>query len=589
MRHFPLRLVTLGVLASLTISAPLYADTLWLNADGEPVNSQKKATYYLKGSSAAGDAKPLFSGQDNNDGKLEGPARFYDKDGTLTEERNYVAGEAKGSYKTFHPNGQVHIESQLLDGERNGITLYYDKHGVLKERHHLINGKLDGEQLTYYSDGSVKYRANFVNDIREGKQTRYYKSGLPYSISHYENGLLHGERINFFDNGVKSSTTAFKHDKYHGPMRFYTVQGRLKNEKIYVGGRQHGIETSYYDNGLPYGIYPYKDGKEVGVVKMFHPDGKSIKYLQELDDKSRTLRSQYFDLEGNKTEEYTANYANNNEVSERRRFKDNVLSSLQKDDEKRKWSLKEYFDTFGSLTDREELLNEKRQGLYLSTFTQNGKIRTTRIEYSNGLRDGLYHVSESDSPYGKEGHYRNDKRIGYWRIVNRDGTHEINYNSQSNKDGKEQRTMPNGKLSFVTHYTNGQRDGLHEKHNSDGKVLEKGEYRNNERHGPWLYYDNSFHSPIFWQGEFRDGKKVGEWKGFSLHGYETEREHYNLEGLKNGVSYSFSNDGELKFVENFKDGVRHGNLTHYSEGKIYSIQYFEYGEMVSKEKPLSGS
>lgn len=84
-------------------------------------------------------------------------------------------------------------------------------------------------------------------------------------------------------------------------------------------------------------------------------------------------------------------------------------------------------------------------------------------------------------------------------------------------------------------------------------------------------------------------KKIGEWKGFSKQGYEVERQFYNTEGLRNGTSYKFLSDGELISVENFKDGVRHGNFIHYSEGKIYSIQHFEYGEVVSEQKSLSDS
>ncbi|GAL08623.1 hypothetical protein JCM19237_110 [Photobacterium aphoticum] len=589
MRDFSFRFVTLSALISLAMNAPLQAKTLWLNMDGEPVTSQQEATYALKGSAAEHSGKRLFSGQDNSDGQLEGLVRFYDKNGILTEEKQYIAGEAKGSYKTFHPNGQIHIESQLLEGERNGITRYYDKHGVLKEHHHLIHGKFDGEQLVYYSDGTVKFRANFVNGLREGKQTRYYKTGIPYSVAHYENGLLNGEQIHYADNGVTSSIIVYKDDKYHGPMRFFTEQGHLKNEKIYVNGRQHGIETSYYDSGQLYGIYPYKDGKAVGVVKMFHPDGKSIKQLKELDDESRTLRAQYFDLKGNKVEEYTANYANDNVVTETRIFTDNVLTSHKKDDKHRQWSLKEHFDSRGTLTGREERLNDKRQGLYLSTLTQYGKTRTTRIEYTNGIRNGVYQVTESGTHYGKEGHYRNDKRVGDWRIVNKDGTHDIQYNAQGERNGKEQRITPAGKLSLLSYYRNGQRHGQHEKYDDGGKVLEKGEYRNNQRHGPWQYRDKNTYHIMMWQGEYQDGKKIGEWKGLSEHGYETEIERYNEEGLKEGVSYSFSQNGELQFVKNYKDGLPHGKLTHYSDGKVYSIQSFEYGEMVSKEKPLGGS
>lgn len=331
----------------------------------------------------------------------------------------------------------------------------------------------------------------------------YDKNGLPYSISHYENGLLHGEQSYFFDNGIKSHTTTFMHGKYHGPMRFYIESGHLKNEKIYVDGRQHGIETTYYDNGHLYGVIPYKDGKRIGIEKEFHSDGKSIKSLNELDDKSRTVRSQYFDFEGNKTIDHTANYSNNNLITETLIYREDILTSYKKEDKNRKWSLTENFDANGLLTGREELINKKRQGLYLSTVSPNDSVRTQRIKYTNGN----HYITNSNAHYRKKGRYDKDKRIGYWRIVDRNGIHEINYNNQGNKDGKEQRTMPDGKLSFATHFKNGQYHGQHEKYDKTGKVLEKGEYRNNKRHGRWQVYDDNFYKPIFWQGEFRNGKK----------------------------------------------------------------------------------
>jgi len=62
----------------------------------------------------------------------------------------------KKTEKTYHENGNIHIESELNEkGESHGITRTYHENGQLQAEINFSNGiQDDGELISYHNDGS---------------------------------------------------------------------------------------------------------------------------------------------------------------------------------------------------------------------------------------------------------------------------------------------------------------------------------------------------------------------------------------------------------------------------------------------------
>ncbi|MFP3345530.1 hypothetical protein R0J87_23910, partial [Halomonas sp. SIMBA_159] len=65
----------------------------------------------------------------------------------------------------------------------------------------------------------------------------------------------------------------------------------------------------------------------------------------------------------------------------------------------------------------------------------------------------------------------------------------------------------------------------------------------------------SYGTPLLWQGNYRQGKMIGLWQALSDAGHLLASTKYDDNGLKQGKSYRFNEDGSLISVEEFKDDI----------------------------------
>lgn len=91
---------------------------------------------------------------------------FYQSDGTMFQEQNYVNNKYNGIQKLFFPSGNIYASGTMADGLRVG------------------------EWTWYYETGAVSSTAIFVNDKKEGKQLLYGETGDLLKEEYYKNGEL---------------------------------------------------------------------------------------------------------------------------------------------------------------------------------------------------------------------------------------------------------------------------------------------------------------------------------------------------------------------------------------------------------------
>ena len=85
----------------------------------------------------------------------------------------------KKTEKTYHENGNIHVESELNEkGESHGITRIYHENGQLQvELNWTNNIQDDGNVISYHDDGSKARQVTLVNHLMNGPYYEWHRNG----------------------------------------------------------------------------------------------------------------------------------------------------------------------------------------------------------------------------------------------------------------------------------------------------------------------------------------------------------------------------------------------------------------------------
>ncbi len=92
--------------------------------------------------------------------------------------------------KTYHENGSVKIEGNLIDGYEDGIWKEYYKNGQLRYEINFKNGKQHGIYKSYFKNGQIQFFLNFKEGKLDDICRRYYEAGQLYSETIWENKMI---------------------------------------------------------------------------------------------------------------------------------------------------------------------------------------------------------------------------------------------------------------------------------------------------------------------------------------------------------------------------------------------------------------
>ena len=128
------------------------------------------------------------------------------KDGTLVRE-----------LISYHGNGKV-FEISVKEGSSKSVK-YYDINGTLRRESNYIDGKKNGTQRHYYVTGRLEFEKSYKDDRLDGISKLYCKSGSLHWKTMYEDGKRIGTSKLINSNG---STVLESRDKY---LRFFWENG----------------------------------------------------------------------------------------------------------------------------------------------------------------------------------------------------------------------------------------------------------------------------------------------------------------------------------------------------------------------------
>ena len=88
-------------------------------------------------------------------GKREGEAKFYYKNGNLIGKGNYKNDKKDGLWEFFASDGGKIVEVNYKNGLFDGIVTEYFENGQINTVSNYVQGKKEGEEKQYYMSGKL--------------------------------------------------------------------------------------------------------------------------------------------------------------------------------------------------------------------------------------------------------------------------------------------------------------------------------------------------------------------------------------------------------------------------------------------------
>ncbi len=332
----------------------------------------------------------------------------YNNDYIINRERiNYLdkAGLKQGTWKSFHPNDRIFIESNFLNDTLNGYYKEFDMAGKLLKLEKYFYGKLLSDSLIseanpikwvedFYENGKLKFRGGYKNGLPIGIQKEYPSDGAVIIAKEYdENGVFIGDGTvdendkkqgiwkYYYESGEVKSKGAFKDNLKTGEWIFYYEDGKIEQRGKYNNDKPTGLWTWFYTNGNKWREENLVKGIEEGMITEYNKDGIEI------------LKGEYIDGERNGIWNF-----NNGDNKEEGAYQDGLQNGI--------W--KAWFSN-GKLNYQVNYIQGVPDGKY-KLYYENGNIREEGI-YSMGSKEKNWNKYDFEGNLYLTITYKNDKEF----------------------------------------------------------------------------------------------------------------------------------------------------------------------------------
>ncbi len=561
-------------------------------------------------------------GKFNNNGEKEGFWQWFNEEGGISEEGEYEDGKINGTYKVYHPNGQLQMIAQFVDGKRDGTATYYNKYGAEKELIHYKEGEFHGEYTTYHAMGKgfTEYTANYVDNEIDGEFVEYYTDGIVRAKLTFKEGKKEGKGEIYYHDGQLDVVKNYLNDELHGDFKEYHYNGQIYKEGKYVEDKAEGIWKTYYSNGQLESEKNYVKGKINGIVKEYDRDGKL--HNEFTYKKGIIIAYKFYDKKGNVIKEakkkageffYEGHAPNGNITSE-------GLYDIDggKEGEWKYYSSNHVLENIENYKEGE--INGEAKSFY------NSGILYAVTNYEDGLKEGYAVTYYQNEQMRSQGYYKKDEKEGEWRYYYKDGTlQSIEYYNSGKLYGYVEYYAVDGKLveenlyyndelleefffdedkkiveqikldidsseyTITNRYRNGNisvqfkvvkeyRHGKYISNYFSGKRYAEGDYFHGKLNGEWVWYHEN--GKVKTKGKYIHGNKVGEWVDYFENGKVEKKQTYEA-GLKVGKELTYNEKGILTQSRDFLSDQLHGEVQFYSEdGQLQVVRHYQFDRLI---------
>lgn len=212
-------------------------------------------------------------------GKSTAKVTSYHDNGQLWQYLEVVDGRAHGFYREYYPNGQLKVESNVIEGladihDTAKASFVFDKesrvfndHGQLIAQIQYDKGELSAPSLYYHDNGALQKVIPYHEGAIEGEVCLYDEQGLLLEKIPYVAGVKQGLARRFWDAATLQYEELYDKGKlqeasYYDPS--HTLIAQIKEG--------HGKQALFKDK-IVEGFVEYANGIPEGEVLFFYPDG----------------------------------------------------------------------------------------------------------------------------------------------------------------------------------------------------------------------------------------------------------------------------------------------------------------------------
>ncbi len=445
--------------------------------------------------------------------------RAWNENGNLSVEGYYLNGKPVKTWTYYYLNGKEKSIEKLKDSvnyiwsfwlndslhtqtirEGNGELFTYFTNGNPKEWYHFQNGLKHGYFEEFLVSGNLALKGYFENGDKDSTWTYSYYTGTTEKISNYKNGLLDGPYVYYYDNQVLNVSGYYSQGKKTGKWTWYTNQGNRDMEGDFKDDKQQGDWVYWYPTGeLSYTAH-YSLGLKTGVWTYFYKNGQKFKEGSfEADEKHGIWKTWYENgvllMEGSyekgKEQGEWINNWEDGTLKNKTTFKNGKLNG--------RWA--SYFPT-GKIKMSGQYDDDLKIGEWIDYF-ENGKpkdiVNYKIFKEKSGIDFGIMkNRTHIDSK--KHGHTISFSSKDYQK------TEEGDYH-EGLKEGEWTAYYPGGKYpAVISHYKNGELDGLMQQYSRRGQLLNEISYKNGVKHGKFIVYNSK--GKIMVEKYFENGVEV---------------------------------------------------------------------------------
>lgn len=549
--------------------------------DGEITNYNCDNTITFRGFYKLGEVTPQgYSYYYNNaqpkniytlDNKI-GISKYYDLDGSLTQQNLYNSKNDLAEVKYYHDNKIFYEET-------------YDNNRINTAKFININGaeqKIDLSNYKFYDyDGFILSEGSFINRKKEGKWTKYYRNGIKQFDETYQKDLQEsGEYYNI--KGVLESKIKMKEGILNGENIYYTDNDKFIIQ-YYSSGELNGPSITFKDNKI-IEEYLNEDNQVTGENNFYWPNQKIKSTIYWIDNS--IVKETIYDTTGkiiysfdykNKSGEYTLGSQDDNIVK-----KINLLNGVKhglytesiigqpkyaiqyKNNEKngtyieygllkkpfielifienQLHGLQKYYDMMGNIRIETNYIAGENTGIETRYFFNNKKQNEGYCY--NDLKKGpvtyFNHVGDTIAIL-----YYNYDLIASVKILNSGKLSDEIILSDKFTDFKS--TYKNGKVAFKFGVKNNLFEGPFEINNEEGHTIIKCTYKD----------------------FFLDGSRIEYYSDGKVYKQESFKK-----GNKNGEESYYAPNGDLKIKLNYIEDALNGDQMIFENGKLHKTYQF---------------
>jgi antitoxin component YwqK of YwqJK toxin-antitoxin module len=203
--------------------------------------------------------------------------------------------------------------------------------------------------------------------------------------------------------------------------------------KLDESGQKHGVWKGIYEESKrPRYEGTFEHGKEVGIFRFFD-DTKAgtVIATREFNAKDNSCYTTFYNQKSNKVSE--GKVVNKQFEGEWKYYHEDspAIMTLEKYTNGKLEGVRKVFYKSGKITEETTYKSGIKNGPYKS-YDENGTV-LEESTFKNGEYDGLAIFRTTDNKIAGKGFFKNGKKVGMWKILEKDKLKDVNMNKQGKK------------------------------------------------------------------------------------------------------------------------------------------------------------